>query len=175
MVAFTFWIYQKIQNSFSLSVQNERVAINKIDVQRISGRFPWQAILQVEPKEKMQNEKSAISLSCLPVFSHNITCAQVGYKCGLTSALIGQKSDSELPPNLGGGISVFIPNLGIILPAYYERHKLASSVNLYRFTHFLDFPSGSVFVNCLLGKHPQSPSNATCGVGCAFILNTFTY
>ena len=25
------------------------------------------------------------------------------------------------------------------------------------------------------GKHPQSPLNATCGVSCAFILNTFTY
>ena len=123
----------------------------------------------------MQNEKNAISLSCLPIFSHNITCAQVGNKCGLTSALIGQKSESELSPNLCGDVSVFIPNLGIILPAYYRRYKLASSVNLYRFTHFLDFPSGSIFVNCLLGKHPQSPLNATCGVGCAFILNTFTY
>ena len=123
----------------------------------------------------MQNEKSAISLSCLPVFSHNITCAQVGNKCGLTSALIGQKSESELSPNLCGDVSVFIPNLGIILPAYHRRYKLASSVNLYRFTHFLDLPSGSIFVNCLLGKHPQSPLNATCGVGCAFILNTFTY
>ena len=123
----------------------------------------------------MQNEKSAISLSCLPVFSHNITCAQVGNKCGLTSALIGQKSESELSPNLCGDVSVFIPNLGIILPAYHRRYKLASSVNLYRFTHFLDLPSGSIFVNCLLGKHPQSPLNATYGVGCAFILNTFTY
>ena len=93
----------------------------------------------------------------------------------MTSALIGQKSALELPPNSGGGVSVFIPNLGIILPVYYRRYKLASSVNLYRFTHFLDFPSGSIFVNCLLGKHPQSPLNATCAVGCAFILNTFTY
>ena len=86
-----------------------------------------------------------------------------------------QKSALELPPNSGGGVSVFIPNLGIILPVYYRRYKLASSVNLYRFTHFLDFPSGSIFVNCLLGQHPQSPLNATYGVGCAFILNTFTY
>ena len=123
----------------------------------------------------MQNEKSAISLSCLPVFSHNITCAQVGNKCRLTSALIGQKSESELPPNLCGDVSAFIPNLGIILPVYYRCYKLASSVNLYRFTHFLDFPSGSIFANCLLGKHPQSPLNATCSVGYAFILNTFTY
>ena len=122
----------------------------------------------------MQNEKSAISLSCLPIFSHNITCSQLGHKCGLTSALIGQKSESELSPNLYGDVSVFIPNLGIILPAYYRCYKLASRVNLYRFTHFLDFPFGSIFANCLLGKLPQSPLNATCGVSCAFILNTFT-
>ena len=60
----------------------------------------------------MQNEKSAISLSCLPVFSHNITCAQVGNKCGLTSALIGQKSDLKLPPNSGEDVSVFYSQLG---------------------------------------------------------------
>ena len=36
------------------SVQNERVAINEIDVQRVSGRFPWQVILQIEPNEKKQ-------------------------------------------------------------------------------------------------------------------------
>ena len=44
-------------------------------------------------------------------------------------------------------------------------HKLASSVNLHRFTHFLDFPSGSIFANCLLGKHPQSPLNGICDTG----------
>ena len=68
--------------------------------------------MQSEPQEKMQNEKSAISLSCLPIFSHNITCAQVGNKCGLTSALIGQKSNSELPPNSGGGVTAFYSQLG---------------------------------------------------------------
>ena len=68
--------------------------------------------MQIKPKEKMQNEKSAISLSCLPVFSHNITCAQVGNKCGLTSALIGQKSDLKLPPNSGEDVLVFYSQLG---------------------------------------------------------------
>ena len=139
------------------------------------GDFPGKSFCKLSRMRKSKNEQSAITLLCLPVFSHNITCAQVGNKCGLTSALIGQKSALELPPNSGGGVSVFIPNLGIILPAYHRRYKLASSVNLYRFTHFLDLPSGSIFVNCLLGKHPQSPLNATYGVGCAFILNTFTY
>lgn len=38
-----------------------------------------------------------------------------------------------------------------------------------------DSHRGEIFANCLLGKHPQSPLNATCAVGCAFILNTFTY
>ena len=51
-------------------------------------------------------------------------------------------------------------------------YKLASSVNLYRFTHFLDFPSGSILANCLLGKHPQSPLNGICDTGCT-IFNRF--
>lgn len=51
----------------------------------------------------------------------------------------------------------FIPNLGIILPVYYRRYKLASSANLYRFTHFLDFPSGSIFANLLVGEASPSP------------------
>ena len=83
--------------------------------------------------------------------------SKVGNKCRLTSAQIGQRSDSEYSPNLGEGVSVFIFKLGIILPTYYEQHKLASSVNLYRFTHFLEFPCGLSFTNCLLGKPPQSP------------------
>ena len=139
------------------------------------GNFPDKLFCKLSRRRKCKNEQSAITLPGLPVFFQHIACAQVGNKCGLTSALIGQKSDQELPPNLGGGVSAFIPKSGIILPIFYERYKLASSVNLYRFTHFLDFPAGSIFVNCLLGKHPQSPLNATCGVGCAFILNAFTY
>ena len=41
-----------------------------------------------------------------------MTCAQLGYKCGLTSAQIGQKSNSELPPNSGGGVPAFYSQLG---------------------------------------------------------------
>ena len=44
--------------------------------------------------------------------------------------------------------------------------KLASSVNLYRFTHFLELSVGPFFANCLLGKHPQSPLNGICDTGC---------
>lgn len=75
------------------------------------------------------------------------------------------------------GTKLFRENFQVwnFLSQYKVNRYLASSVNLYRFTHFLDFPSGSVFVNCLLGEHPQSLLNATCGVGCAFILNAFTY
>ena len=43
------------------------------------------------------------------------------------------------------------------------------------FPTFHDFPSGNLCKFSLLGEHPQSPLNSTCGVGCAFILNTFTY
>ena len=50
-------------------------------------------------------------------------------------------------------------------------HKLASSVNLYRFTHFLDFPPVQSSQICLLGQHPQSPLNGICDTGYAFILN----
>ena len=40
---------------------------------------------------------------------------------------------------------------------------------------FHDYPPGNLCKFCLLGEHPQSPLNATYGVDCAFILNTFTY
>ena len=43
------------------------------------------------------------------------------------------------------------------------------------FPTFHDFPSGNLCKFSLLGEPPQSLLNATCGVGCAFILNTFTY
>ena len=38
-----------------------------------------------------------------------------------------------------------------------EFHKLASSVNLYMFTHFLDFPSGATFANLLVGAASPIP------------------
>ena len=139
------------------------------------GDFPGKSFCKLSRMRKSKNEQSAITLLCLPVFfaKYNLCPSWVQVRIDFCSNW--QKSALELPPNSGGGVSVFIPNLGIILPVYYRRYKLASSVNLYRFTHFLDFPSGSIFVNCLLGQHPQSPLNATYGVGCAFILNTFTY
>ena len=37
--------------------------------------------------------------------------------------------------------------------------ELASSVNLYRFTHFYKITYGLFCKNCSLGQHPQSPSN----------------
>jgi len=43
------------------------------------------------------------------------------------------------------------------------------------FPTFHDFPSGNLCKFSLLGEHPQSPLNATCGVGCTFILNALTY
>ena len=36
-------------------------------------------------------------------------------------------------------------------------YKLASSVNLYRFTHFLDFPFGTIFANLLVGEASPIP------------------
>ena len=43
------------------------------------------------------------------------------------------------------------------------------------FPTFHDFSSGNLCKFSLLGEHPQSLLNATCGVGYAFILNTFIY
>ena len=40
---------------------------------------------------------------------------------------------------------------------FLNSHKLASSVNLYRFTHFLDFPSSSIFANLLVGATSPIP------------------
>lgn len=42
------------------------------------------------------------------------------------------------------------------------------------FPTFYDYLSGNLCKFSLLGEHPQSPLNDTYGVGCAFILNTFT-
>ena len=125
------------------------------------GAFSDKSFCKSRRRRKCENEQSAVTLPCLPVSFQHITCAQVGNKCGLTSALIGQKSESELSPNLCEDVSVFIPNLGIILPVYNRRYKLASSVNLYRFTYLRRFPQRRNFRNCLLGKHPQSPLTAT--------------
>ena len=121
------------------------------------GDFPGKSFCKLSRRRKCKNEQSAITLPGLPVFFQHITCAQVGNKCGLTSALIGQKSESELPPNLCGDVPVFIPNLGIILPTYYMRYKLASSVNLYRFTYLRRFPQRRNFRKLLVGEASPIP------------------
>ena len=121
------------------------------------GAFPDKSFCKLRRRRKCENGQSAVTLPCLPVSFQHITCAQVGNKYGLTSALIGQKSESEPSSNLCGDVSIFIPDLGIILPAYYRRYKVASSVNLYRFTHFLDFPFGAIFANLLVGEASPIP------------------
>ena len=104
------------------------------------GAFPDKSFCKLRRRRKCENEQSAVTLPCLPVSFQHITCSQVGNKYELTSALIGQKSESEPSSNLCGDVSIFIPDLGIILPAYYRRYKLASSVNLYRFTYLRRSP-----------------------------------
>ena len=121
------------------------------------GDFLGRPFCKLSRRRKCENEQSAVTLPGLPVFFQHITCAQVGNKCGLTSALIGQKSESELPPNLCEDVSVFIPNLGIILPVYYRRYKLASSVNLYRFTYLRRFPQRRNFRKLLVGEASPIP------------------
>ena len=58
----------------------------------------------------------------------------------------------------------FIPNLGIILPVYYRRYKLASSVNLYRFTHLRRFPQRGNLRKLFVGE--ASPIPFDCHLGC---------
>lgn len=121
------------------------------------GVFPDKSFCKLRRRRKCKNEQSAVTLPCLPVSFQHITCAQVGNKYELTSALIGQKSDLKLPPNSGEDVSVFIPNLGIILPVYYRRYKLASSVNLYRFTYLRRFPQRRNFRKLLVGEASPIP------------------
>ena len=51
--------------------------------------------------------------------------------------------------------------------------KLASSVNLYRFTHFLDFPSGAIFANLLVEEASPIPFERYLRYRRSFILNVF--
>ena len=51
----------------------------------------------------------------------------------------------------------FISNLGIILPVYYRCYKLASSVNLYRFTYLRRFPQRRNFRKLLVGGSIPNP------------------
>ena len=116
------------------------------------GVFPDKSFCKLRRRRKCENGQSAVTLPCLPVSFQHITCAQVGNKYGLTSALIGQKSESEPSSNLCGDVSIFIPDLGIILPAYYRRYKVASSVNLYRFTYLRRFPQMRNLRKLLVGE-----------------------
>ena len=76
------------------------------------GTFPDKSFCKLRRRRKCENEQSAVTLPCLPVSFQHITCAQVGNKYELTSALIGQKSDLKLPLNSGEDVSVFYFQLG---------------------------------------------------------------
>ena len=76
------------------------------------GDFLGRPFCKLSRRRKCENEQSAVTLPCLPVSFQHITCAQVGNKYELTSALIGQKSDLKLPPNSGEDVSVFYSQLG---------------------------------------------------------------
>ena len=49
------------------------------------GDFPDKSFCKLSRRRKCENEQSAITLPCLPVFFTHITYAQLWYKCGLTS------------------------------------------------------------------------------------------
>ena len=54
-----------------------------------------------------------------------------------------------------------------------QLYKLASNVNLYRFTHFYKITFGCFCKNCLLGQHPQSPSNIMYHDSYSLLLSVF--
>ena len=53
-------------------------------------------------------------------------------------------------------------------------HKLASSVNLYRFTHFLELSFGPFFANLLVGVTPNPPRTSSADDGYAAKLLTIS-
>ena len=97
------------------------------------GDFPDKSFCKLSRRRKCENEQSAITLPCLPVFFTHITCAQLWYKCGLTSALIGQKSATVLPPNLGGGVSLFYSQLGNNFTHILWTLQICKPVQVYKF------------------------------------------
>ena len=121
------------------------------------GTFPDKSFCKLRRRRKCENEQSAVTLPCLPVSFQHITCAQVGNKYELTSALIGQKSDLKLPPNSGEDVSVFYFQLGNNFARIYRRYKLASSVNLYRFTYLRRFPQMRNLRKLLVGETFPTP------------------
>ena len=140
------------------------------------GVFSDKSFCKLRRRRKCENEQSAVTLPCLPVSFQHITCAQVGNKYELTSALIGQKSDLKLPPNSGEDVSVFYFQLGNNFARILEVLHIGKQCKPVQVHLFTKIPPEEKFsqIACW-GKHPQSPLNATCGVSCAFILNTFTY
>ena len=99
---------QIIRTAFRMSEQPSM----KLMFKGYQGAFPDKSFCKLRRRRKCENEQSAVTLPCLPVSFQHITCAQVGNKYELTSALIGQKSDLKLPPNSGEDVSVFYSQLG---------------------------------------------------------------
>ena len=103
-----YFIRQIIRTAFRM---NEQPSM-KLMFKGYQGVFPDKSFCKLRRRRKCENEQSAVTLPCLPVSFQHITCAQVGNKYELTSALIGQKSDLKLPPNSGEDVSVFYSQLG---------------------------------------------------------------
>lgn len=64
--------------------------------------------------------------------------------------------------------TIIIPNLGMILTDILYFHKLASSVNLYRFTHFAELPLTLEFAKLLVGTAPPIPFERHPAVSAAY-------
>ena len=121
------------------------------------GDFPDKLFCKLSRRRKCKNEQSAIILPCLPVFfaQYNLCPSWEQVRINFCSnwAEVGIGTFSQFVRRC---IS-FIPNLGIILPTYYRRYKLASSVNLYRFTYLRRFPQRRNFRKLLVGEASPIP------------------
>ena len=119
-------------------------SLSQILFKGYQGDFPGKSFCKLSRRRKYKNEQSAITLPCLPVFFAQFNLYPTWAQVRINICSNWAEVEFGTSTHLGGGLSVFIPNLGIILPAYYRYYKLASSANLYRFTNLQAVGTGSV-------------------------------
>lgn len=139
------------------------------------GDFPGKSFCKLSRRRKCKNEQSAITLPCLPVFfvQYNLCPSWVQVRINFCSnwAEVEFGTSTQLGWRCVGFYSQVGNNFARILWAL----QIGRLWEADPFPTFQDLPSGNLCKFSLLGEHHQSPLNATCGVGCAFILNTSIY
>ena len=121
------------------------------------GAFSDKSFCKLRRRRKCENEQSAVTLPCLPVSFQHITCAQVGNKYELTSALIGQKSDLKLPPNSGEDVSVFYSQLGNNFARILQALQIGKQCKPVQVHLFTKIPPEEKFSQLLVGEASPIP------------------